>query len=146
MWFFCKYIMWQLILFKSNFGHLQKIDQQKKTYNFKTHFKCLMTFEYWSNCTITVSNNEWTFLNTRIRASTFSLSWPSMSLSCSTDNADKSMLGELNMGGAGGKKGMKAFGAPPVITTTTTKKKGNSNFKSDVPKKIFYSRLLKEIG
>ena len=53
------------------------------------------------------------------------------------------MLGELNMGGAGGKKGMKAFGAPPVITTT---KKGNSNFKSDVPKKIFYSRLLKEIG
>ena len=33
------------------------------------------------------------------------------------------MLGELNMGGAGGKKGMKAFGAPPVITTTTTTEK-----------------------
>ena len=33
------------------------------------------------------------------------------------------MLGELNMGGAGGKKGIKAFGAPPVITTTTTTKK-----------------------
>jgi len=65
---------------------------------------------------ITESRSEWTFLRTRMRASTFSRSWPSISRSSSTDN-DPRLKEDAPPDGVikGGRDGGKKLGGIPGV-------------------------------